>query len=384
MKRWALLLVFLLALAAFLPVLTLYVGVGKGEPDEFYFGVSFGGIHAEEALPLIDKVKDYTNLILINSWNVTTNQTALNMVCDYAAASGLKFVVYFDFISRVIYPWHQQWLDEASQRWGDKFLGIYLRDELGGKQVEDNEFFSNASDYADAAARFVNGVKYGQALNATSMTDAKNRGLHLFTSDFLLYWWDYLGGYDTVFAELGWNISTNRQIALCRGAAQMQGKDWGAIITYKTDTPPYLASANEVYYDMVSAYRAGAKYVVVFSYPTYPDGNPYGILSETHLSAMQQFWQYTHSFSRAAYGTAKANTVLVLPSDYGWGMRRSSYITEDKIWGIWPEDAKSPQILQNVQWLETHSNLQFDIVYDTPGLDYSAYSRVIYWNATLP
>ncbi len=380
MKRWALLLVFLLAFAVFLPVLSRYMSGVEAEPDEFYFGVSFGGEHAEEALPLIDKVKDYTNLILINSWNITTNQTALNMVCDYAAASGIKFIVYFDFISRIVYPWHQQWLDTAKQRWGDSFLGIHLRDEPGGKQIETLDTVANASSYADAAQQYVSSIS-----SYSSMSDAKSRGIHLYTSDFVLYWWDYLAGYDTVFTELGWNMSTNRQIALCRGAATVQGKDWGAIITYKTDTPPYLASADEIYRDMISAYRAGAKYVVIFNYPTYPDGNPYGILSDADLLAMQQFWQYTQTYSRAAYGTIKADTALVLPADYGWGMRRSSYITEDKIWGLWPEDAKSPKILSNVQWLETRSNLQFDIVYETPGIDYSAlYSRVIYWNATLP
>ena len=200
-----------------------------------------------------------------------------------------------------------------------------------------------------------------------------------------MYWWDYKAGYDTVFAELGWNMSTNRQIALCRGAATAQDKDWGTIITYTTDNPPYLAGADEIYRDMISSYRAGAKYVLVFNYPTYPENNPYGILSEEHFEAMQRFWQYTHTYSRASYGETKAQTALVLPSDYGWGMRRSSYITEDKIWGIFPEDAKSPQILRNVEWLETHSNLQFDIVYDDPQYDYAKlYSSVIYWNSTLP
>jgi hypothetical protein len=384
MKRWAVLLVTILLLAVCLPILALNINKQPAS-DEFYFGVSFGSQYAEEALPLIDEVKDYTNLFLIASWNVTTNQTALNMVCDYAAESGLSFIVYFDFISRVIYPWHQQWLDNATQRWGDKFLGIYLRDELGGKQIEKYEFFSNSSSYADAAAQFVNGVKYGKYLNATSMIDAQSREIQLYTSDFLLYWWEYKAGYDTMFAELGWNISTNRQIALCRGAATAQGKDWGAIITYQTDQPPYLASADVIYRDMISAYRAGAKYVLVFNYPNYPENNPYGILSDAHLAAMQQFWQYTHTYSRASYGLAKAQTALVLPADYGWGMRRSNYISMDKIWGIFPEDSKSPQILHNVQWLETHSNLQFDIVYDDPNIDYTKlYPSVVYWNSTLP
>ena len=156
MKRWAALLVTILVLAVCLPIIALNTNKGTAEPDEFYFGVSFGDQHAEEALPLIDKVKDYTNLFLIGSWNVTTNQTALNMVCDYAAESGLNFIVYFDFISRIAFPWHQQWLDTAKQRWGDKFLGVYLRDEPGGKQIEAQEIFTNASSYEDAAAKYVN------------------------------------------------------------------------------------------------------------------------------------------------------------------------------------------------------------------------------------
>ena len=156
MKCWAMLLLLILAVAACIPVLSYYLSNRTAEPDEFYFGVSFGQEHAEEALPLIDKVKDYTNVLLINSWNVTANQTALNLVCDYAAAANLKFIVYFDFISRIAFPWHQQWLDEAPQRWGDKFLGVHLRDEPGGKQLEGNELFTNASNYDDAAFKFVN------------------------------------------------------------------------------------------------------------------------------------------------------------------------------------------------------------------------------------
>ena len=59
------------------------------------------------------------------------------------------------------------------------------------------------------------------------------------------------------------------------------------------------------------------------------------------------------------------------PQNYGWGMRRSEYIFADWIWGIWQEDEKSPQILKNVNWLETHSNLQFDIVYEDPQFNYA-------------
>ena len=99
MKSWALLFLCILLVAASLPFLYQYSISQSQTKDDFYFGVSFGQETAEEALPLIDKVKDYTNVFFVNSWNVTANETALNLVCDYAANANLKFIVYFDFIS---------------------------------------------------------------------------------------------------------------------------------------------------------------------------------------------------------------------------------------------------------------------------------------------
>jgi len=351
------------------------------EQDEFYFGVSFGQETAEEAKREIDKVKNYTNFILINSHDVTINQTALTEVCDYAAQANLKFVVYFDFISRIAYPWHQAWLDNATTRWGDKFLGVHLRDELGGKQIDGaNMTVTNVVDYSDAANQFISNIA-----SYNSTIDAKAKGIPMFTSDYALYWWVYLAGYDTVFVELGWNLSSTQQIALCRGAANMQGKDWGAIIVWKYYEPPYLASAQEIYADMVLAYSAGAKYVVVFNHPKYPEDNPYGILSEEHFEAMQQFWNYVKANPRINGGSAKAEVALVLPKDYGWGMRRSEYITQDHIWGIWPEDEKAPVILTNTKMLLDKYGLKLDIIYEDKAFDYNTkYTKVYFWNSTVP
>jgi len=380
MKFKGLFFVLLLVGVAFLPVMFIHTRNAEVEVDDFYFGTSFGGEFAEEALPLIDKVKDCTNFFVVASWGVATNETALNLVCDYAADSGLSFIVFFDFLSRTVYPWHQQWLDDAPQRWGDKFLGVYLNDEHGGKQIDGHQRFDNATDYDDAAQRFMYAVKYGVTGVATSMTDAKDKGIQLFTADYVLHWWVYLAGYDVVFAELGWNATANRQIALCRGAAMAQNKDWGTIITWETDTPPYLGSDEQIYHYMIDSYRAGAKYVIVFNYPTYPEDNPYGILSDGQFKIMRQFWQYTKSYSRSIYGVIPADTVLVLPQNYGWGMRNPN----DHIWGIWPADDKASQTLNNVQWLETRRGIQFDIVYEDPKFDYSKmYPNVIYWNTTL-
>lgn len=379
MKRWAILLLVIIAVAACLPVLYHQLDSGEAEADVFYFGVSFGQETAEEALPLIDKVKNYTNIFFINSWNITANQTALNLVCDYAANANLSFIVYFDFISRMAFPWHQQWLDTAHERWGDKFLGVHLRDEPGGKQVEENDLFTNASDYADAANKYINAIG-----SYNSTIDAKSKGIKLFTSDFMLYWWDYLAGYDTVFAELGWNISTNRQIALCRGAANMQSKDWGAIITWEKDSPPYLANADVIYADMVAAYRAGAKYVLLFNYPVYPEGNPYGVLSDEHFEVMQSFWQYVNTNLRDSDNQVDGSVVLVLPQNYGWGMRRSDYITMDRIWGLWDEDENSKSVLESVNFLVEKYGLELDIIYEDSRFSYSSkYAKVYFWNSTL-
>jgi hypothetical protein len=113
-----------------------YVNWGTSAKPDFFFGVSYGQNTTAQAKGLIDKVKGYTNFFLINSWDITINETALNEVADYAVASNMYFMVYFDFISNTTYPWHQTWLDTAKQHWGDKFLGVYLYDEPGGKQVE--------------------------------------------------------------------------------------------------------------------------------------------------------------------------------------------------------------------------------------------------------
>jgi hypothetical protein len=317
MKRWGLFLLAVLLFSVSLTFMYDYYRAWEVAGDEFFVGVSFGLETVEDAKLLVDKVRDYTNLFVVASWAISVNETALNEICDYAVQAGLYFMVYFDLVSRVTFPWHQEWLDTAKARWGDRFLGVYLRDEPGGRQIDLRESFENASDYSDASNRFVNEIA---SLGSTQ--DVKKRNLPMFTSDYALYWFDYLAGYDTVFVELGWNHSTLQHIAMGRGAANMQGKDWGVIITWTYNKQPYLANRSEVYNEMVTAYRAGAKYVVMFNYPRYPEANPYGLLAEQHFAAMRQFWDYVHEFPRGVYAEVDGRVAFVLPKDYGWGLRR--------------------------------------------------------------
>ena len=202
----------------------------------------------------------------------------------------------------------------------------------------------------------------------------------MFISDYALYWFDYLAGYDTVLVELGWYHNTTQHIVMCRGAANMQDKDWGAIIVWTYYDPPYLASGNEILEDMVAAYRAGAKYVVVFNYPTYPEDNPYGILQEEHFTAMQQFWDYVQDHPRDANEKVDGEIAFVLPKDYGWGMRSAT----DNIWGLWPADEKAPLIWENMNKLIQQYGLKLDIVYDDPRFNVAEkYSQVYFWNETI-
>jgi hypothetical protein len=378
---WLLLLIAVLVSAVCLPIVYVHYKT-KNDPskEDFFFGVSFGGNTTSEAKLLIGKVKDYTNLFLINSVNIYTNETALNEVSEYAVKAGLKFMVFFDLITRrrtftFRYPWHQTWLDTAKERYGDKFLGVYLFDEPGGKQIDKSLIFANASDYSDAANRFATAIS-----SRMEMQYLNNISIPVFTSDYALYWFDYLAGYDTIFVELGWNHSTAQHIALGRGAANIQGKEWGTIIVWTYYEPPYLASGPQILQDMLAAYQARAKYVIVFNYPKYPDTNPYGILTEEHFTAMRQFWAYIHRFPRSAFGKVAGQLAFVLPKDYGWGMRDG----HDNIWGIYPPDDLTPLIGEKIAALLNRYGSKLDIIYDDPQFNYTEkYTKIYFWNSTI-
>jgi hypothetical protein len=384
-NKWLFLLIALLVSAVCLPIVYVHYQIEKESSNEnFFFGVTYGLNTTSEAKLLIDKVKGYTNLFVVDSWDITTNETALNEICEYAVDAKLNIMVYFDF---VLYAgnvsWFHTWLDTARGRWGNNFLGIYLYDEPGGNQIDTGQWrtgptakkaMENSSDYSDAANRFVTNIP-----STSSWQNVRNSCLPIFTSDYALYWFDYLAGYDTVFVELGWNHSTTQNIALGRGAANVQGKDWGAIITWTYQHPPYLASGPQILQDMLTAYQSGAKYVIVFNYPRYPETNPYGILAEEHFTAMEMFWNQIHASPRSASGKIVGQVAFVLPKNYGWGMRNPN----DKIWGFWPPDDLSPLIWDNMNKLITKYGLKLDVIYDDPQFNFEEkYSKIYFWNST--
>lgn len=373
MKFVGMLLIILLVTSAVAvtSIYVMYYSQGSSNNQDFYFGTSFGGNTTAEAKLLIDKVKNYTNYFLINSYDVSNNETVLNEICNYAAESDLYFTVYF--FTLIDSTWKQEWVEAASQRWGEKFLGIYLRDEPGGRQIDLSETVPNAVDYSDAANRYINYIA-----SNFSMQTLNTKGVPVFTSDYALYYYDYLAGHDIVFVELGWNSSRSQQISLCRGAANVLDKEWGAIITWTYLVPPYIESGPEILEDMYTAYNAGAKYLVVFNWPVYPEGNPYGILTEEHFEAMQQFWQYAQT--NHVVDKISPQAAFVLPKDYGAGLRHP----DDKIWGIWEPDNQAQLIWTNMNKLSDHYGLKLDIIYDDGKIDPAReYEYVYLWNQTV-
>ena len=411
-------LVALLILVLFLPIIYLQYG---NEPDtareEFLFGVSFGGKTVNHAKLLIDKVKGYTNLFVVNSWEISgaSNETLIDEVCEYAINAGLSVIVYFNFVYfnytvdlgniynssswdlHGISPWHIEWLNNAVEKWGTKFLGAYLYDEPGGKQIdlgywngelmtgEPPSTFDGVTTHSQAADNYTLSLRQSgsmQHLTNSSIPNAVNRPVPVFTSDYALYWFDYLGGYDTVFAQIGGDGGAKRkiqQISLCRGAATAQNKQWGAIITWTYDKWPYLENAEELLQDMIMVYLAGAKYLIIFNYPYPSVSESYGILNPKHFNAMEEFWSQTQDLSGNRFSQRRERVAFVLPKDYGWGMRH----VEDRIWGLWGADKRAPLIWENMNKRITKYGVKLDIVYEDPRFKVaSIYKETYFWNDT--
>ncbi len=367
----AALLIILVSVAFFLPSSLMN---RENNAKDFYVGVSFSGDTTAQAKILIDKVKGYTNLFVVDSGSASKNETMINEVCDYAVSSGLNILVYFGKFDN---SWQLPWLDAAKQRWGNRFQGVYFFDEPAGSLLDGGNssyFASNPpGNYDDMANLFVSAW---QTMPGLATAKALENPPSSFTSDYALYWFDYLAGYDVVLAQFGWNHTRAQDVALARGAATVQGKSWGAITTWTYDSPPYLENASELYSDMVLAYEAGAKYIVVFNYP---EINDYGILTEQHFEALERFWNGVQHGSYVVHNSAQ--TVLVLPRNYGWGMRNPN----DTIWGLWGPDEKSPQIWNISRTLLETYGTGLDIVYDDANFSLkNKYSNIYYWNSTLP
>jgi len=342
---------------------------------KFFCGVEYaygdvGGVN--DCKVLVDKVKGYTNLFVVGLAGITFNRTSLSEACDYIYDAGLYFIV--QLTSPIKYSYTiEDWVVEAKEKYRDKFLGVYYFDEPGGRQLDDeaSRFVLEAENYADASENYV----YYLYVHLKSYLDLD---VKVFTADYGLYWFDYKAGYDAVFTEFGWNHSRQLHIAMCRGAAKAQNKDWGAIITWTYNGTPYIEPGDKLYKDMELAYRAGAKYVIVFNYPKI---GSYGILTDEHFFALENFWKYAHTHPEE-HGIEEGEVAYVLPENYGFGFRDPN----DTIWGLWEADELSKNIWDDVNNLTNTYSARLDIVYNDPEFNNfveNRYSKLIFWNKTV-
>lgn len=340
--------------------------------SEFFVGVECAYGDAKDCKDLVDKVRNFTNLFVLGSPDITFNQTVLNETCDYIYDAGLFFIVMFTAPVKYVYYYPYVWIIQAKQKYGDRFLGAYYYDEPGGNQLDNSQsrLVLEANNYTEAANSFVEGL-YDHVVYYSYT------GARVFTADYALYWFDYKAGYDIILAEFGWNHSRPLNTGLCRGAAKVRDRDWGVIVTWTYNGTPYIESGDELYDDLTLAYHNGAKYVVIFDYPKI---SRYGILTEEHFDAIRKFWNYVH-VNPANHGNIEAEVAYVLPEGYGFGFRSPN----DTIWGLWNADELSKKIWDDVDNLLKIYDSHVDFVYDDPELNNairSHYNKLIFLNET--
>jgi hypothetical protein len=458
--------------------------LNQRDAKTFYVGVTYCGGSVEEAKELVDKVKDYTNLFVLQSGSLMGDVLAMEEIGDYVVASNMSYAVMgsvYDYVglNRQVLS---SWLIEAKGKWGEQFVGVYYNDEPGGgmldgvvnlenvpflkegrftpdpilakgvdglivhyiydknynleairayhpdgtcfvdkgvqggdqvtyfpngtinvyepnqadpeksnfyvsenitqytKSIQSREEFLKLNpiqNYDDAARAYVNMHK--DLLEGINKKQLNKKDILVFTSDYGLYWWDFKGGYDLVLAELAWNHSDVQQIGLVRGAAKLQGKSWGTILTWKYTHSPYLADGVEMFEQMKTSYEAGAEYVIIFNYSEDP-GNP-NTLQEEHFQALEHFWSEVVQNTEVVQGGIKAEAVLVLPKNYGWGIRHPN----DNIWGLWPADDKSQEVGSQIQSKISKYELKLDIVFeDAHTFVEGKYAHIHYWDQRIP
>jgi hypothetical protein len=347
-------------------------GAFSGTAPDLYFGVYIGYGNMPEAKALMDRVSNFTNFFVVGTTYIAASFDE-NKTLEYAYSKGLYFMSLEASLGK-------DWYKFANDTWGNVvgFIELY-EDEPGGRALDNPAnstvgWDANCLPTSPENATAIFKDHLGRALNNTRSARFGQMNYSLFAADYGLYWFDYKAGYDGVLAEFYGNYSRQMTVALARGAATVQNKTWGVLINWKYDEAPYLESAQDLYDDMLYAYNAGAKYIVIF------DSNKQwtqDILTQDHLNAMQQFWDYVQTHPRQT-DWATTRTAFVLPPYYGCGFRGPN----DKIWGIWPQNDTSVVINAAMnQQLQLHGD-SLDIIYDDDlesGNNYG-YNQLIYWD----
>jgi hypothetical protein len=338
---------------------------------DLFFGLDVAYEDMEEIKELVDEVSSYTNLFIVGCTGITHDTVKLDEMCQYLYDRGFYFIIYLER------PPRAQWLIDSKLKWGNRLLGFYAFDEAGGYQLDLHQIrpVREADNTTDAMNQFIGSLN--RSLNYINIGFTESTNFPLFTSDYALYWFDYKGGYDVVLAQLGWNYSRQLNVGMVRGAATVQDKEWGVIVTWTYNNPPYVESGPELYEDLVLAYKNGAKYIVIF------DSNKNytrGILKDEHLEAMKNFWRYTEENPRES-SMFEDRVAFVLPENFAYAFRGPL----DKIWGLWEAESIpefSEELCTELNRLMVEYDKNLDIIYDD-NLEFDdTYGRYFIWNGT--
>jgi len=68
--------------------------VAAVDEQTFFVGVTYGGDNVADAKTLIDRVKGFTNLFILQSGPLQQDIEAINLICRYASEAGLYNIVY--------------------------------------------------------------------------------------------------------------------------------------------------------------------------------------------------------------------------------------------------------------------------------------------------
>jgi hypothetical protein len=369
---------------------------------EFFVGVEYAIQYGnvENCKAFVDRTKNFTNFFVVDTLEVTLDIDKLNDICDYVYESGLYFMVFFislhyleegDLILRYNYYPHL-WMIEATEKYGEKFLGAYVMDEPGGSQIDQADFKMVEAETIKSIDEASNSYVHILDIHIEPYTFLlEYEDITILTADYALYWFDYKAGYPIVLTEFGWNHSRPLHVGLCRGAANIQNKDWGIIETWTYNNAPYLTSGAELYTDLVLAYENGAKYAVIFDHPS-TNYSEYGTLTDEHFKALEDFWNYANS-NPDKHGTINGEVAYVLPQNFGFGFRSPI----DKIWGVeshnftekigqWSAEELVEKVWLDVNQLIDEYGSRLDIIYSDPEFNENiqqSYDKMFFWNQTL-
>jgi hypothetical protein len=126
---------------------------------DFQVGVAFCGNTTAEAKLLIDRVKGYTNLFVVQSGQASNNKTSLNEIVDFAVDSGLNVIVYFGWCARIEEVFSED--SEQLQRVKETFAIDSWSDVVGEFAIGINpkarfvdEFLENREDFGNSSPGF--------------------------------------------------------------------------------------------------------------------------------------------------------------------------------------------------------------------------------------